>query len=265
VKLGMTQIVTNTPAKEFIQLASELGYDCVELGLSQKAGFLNAESTAKEIAEIKDLADRLGIEIISTCIGGGTGNLLASDDQQERGVAEAIKALHVSAKLGAKTMLHTLGRLSPDLYYEDAYNNAIDSLTQIAPHAEESGCILAVEFVWNGFLFSPLEMRSLIDAVESDFIGFYFDPGNMAVFQYPQHWVRALGHRIKMVHFKDWQGGPLDGGWPKLLAGKVDFEIVLDELKKTGYDPVFIHEVDAGTDSFESSLDRMRQIVSHWQ
>ncbi len=264
MKLGMTQIVTNTPAKEFIQLASEIGYDCVELGLRPQAGFLNAESTAEEIAEVKEVADQEGIEIISTCIGGGTGNLLESHHEQERGVAEAIKALHVSAKLGAKTMLHTLGRLSPDLYYEDAYHNAIDSLKQIAPHAREAGCILAVEFVWNGFLFSPLEMRSLIDAVQSDFVGFYFDPGNMAVFHYPQHWVRALGHRIKMVHLKDWRGGPLDGGWPKLLTGKVDFDIVMHELKKADYDPIFIHEVDAGTDSFESSLERMRQIVKHW-
>ena len=264
MKLGMTQIITKTPAKEFIQLASDLGYDCVELGLNGKEGFLNAESTEEEIAEVKDHADSLGIDIISTCNGGGSGNLLESNEQQERGVAEAIKALHVSAKLGAKTMLHTLGSLSPDLYYEDAYNNAIESLKQIAPHARESGCILAIEFVWNGFLFSPLEMCSLIDAVESDFVGFYFDPGNMAVFHYPQHWVRALGHRIKMVHFKDWQGGPLNGGWPKLLEGKVDFDVVLDELKKVDYDPVFIHEVDAGTDSFESSLDRMRQIVKYW-
>lgn len=265
MKLGMTQIITNTPVKEFIQLASDLGYDCVELGLSQKVGFLKAESTDEAIAEVKAVADQQGIEIVSTCIGGGSGNLLASDDEQEKGIAEAVKGLQVSAKLGAKTMLHTLGRLSPDLYYEDAYQNAIDSLRQIAPHAEESGCILAIEFVWNGFLFSPLEMRSLIDAVQSDFVGFYFDPGNMAVFQYPQHWVRALGHRIKMVHFKDWQGGPLDGGWPKLLEGKVDFGVVLNELKKAGYDPIFIHEVDEGTDSFESSLDRMRQIVQHWQ
>jgi hexulose-6-phosphate isomerase len=261
----MTQIVTNTPAKEFIQLASDLGYDCVELGLRHQEGFLNEESSEEEIAEVKDYADQQGIDIISTCIGGGTGNLLESNDEQERGVEEAIKALNVSAKLGAKTMLHTLGRLSPDLYYEDAYNNAIDSLKQIAPHAKDSGCILAIEFVWNGFLFSPLEMRNLIDTVQSDSIGFYFDPGNMAVFHYPQHWVRALGHRIKMVHLKDWRGGPLDGGWPKLLEGKVDFDIVLNELKKVDYDLIFIHEVDAGTDSFDSSLDRMKQIVKQWQ
>src|SRR5205085_11547615 len=98
--------------------------------------------------------------------------------------------------------LHTLGRLRADLYYDDAYRNAVDSLRQLAPAAAELGVSIAIEFVWNGFLFSPLEMRRFLDEIASPYIGFYFDPGNMAVFQFPHHWVRIVGRHIKMVHLK---------------------------------------------------------------
>ena len=213
VKAGLTQIIVPEDCKTFLDIAKNTGYDCVELLLKQKEGYIHPGSTDEEIREVRAYAESLGLDIVSTCIGRGSYNLLDSGEIQEKGIQEAIEGLKVTAKLGAKVMLHTLGSFSPDLYYEDAYNNAVKSLKEIAKGAEEAGCSLAVEMVWNGFLFSPLEMRNLIDEVGSEYIGFYFDPGNMAVFQYPQHWVRALGKRTKMVHMKDYKGGPLNGKW----------------------------------------------------
>ncbi|MEZ4621441.1 MAG: TIM barrel protein [Caldilineaceae bacterium] len=124
------------------------------------------------------------------------------EDEHQRNKA----GLQIAAGLGIGCTLHTLGRLRPDLYYDDAYRNGVRSLQAIAETAEALGVALAVEFVWNGFLFSPLEMRHFLDEVGSPQIGFYFDPGNMAVFQYPHHWVCIVGDHIKMVHLKDWQG-----------------------------------------------------------
>lgn len=85
----------------------------------------------------------------------------------------------------------------------------------------KTGVAVAVEFMWNGYLFSPLEMKRFLDEIGSKFIGFYFDPGNMAAFQYPQHWARILGSDIKMVHMKDWKGNVLSGGWPGLYYSNV--------------------------------------------
>ena len=264
MKLGITQIIVPENAKDFLDIAKNSGYDCVELLFKEKEGYIKVTSTDVELNEIKNYAAELGLDIVSTCIGRGSYNLLASGEIQENGIREAILGLEVTSKLGANVMLHTLGSFSEDLYYEDAYNNAVISLKEIAKSAEKVKCTLAVEMVWNGFLFSPLEMRRLIDDVGSDFIGFYFDPGNMAVFQFPQHWVRALGNRTKMVHFKDFKGGALNGKWTALQEGGVNFPVVLHELKKAGVAPVFISEVEGKLDSYENTCKRMKEISAYY-
>lgn len=264
IKAGLTQIIVPEDAKTFLKIAKDTGYDCVELIFKDKEGYISTKSTDEEIQSVKETADSLGLDIVSTCIGRGSYNLLASGDVQKAGIEEAIQGLKVTSKLGAKVMLHTLGGFSADLYYEDAYNNALQSLKEIAKGAEEADCSLAIEMVWNGFLFSPLEMRRIIDEVGSDYIGFYFDPGNMAVFQFPQHWVRALGHRTKMVHMKDFKGGALNGKWTALLEGGVNFQAVMHELKAANVAPIFISEVDKSLDSFENTAQKIKQIAQYY-
>jgi len=264
MKIGLTQIIVPEGAKKFLEIAKNTGYDCVELVLKNQDGYIGPSSSDDEIKEIKDYANDLGLDIVSTCIGRGSYNLLASGDIQEKGILEAIEGLKVTAKLGAKVMLHTLGGFSKDLYYEDAYNNAVFSLKRIAEGIKGIDVSLAIEMVWNGFLFSPLEMRRIIDEIGYDSIGFYFDPGNMAVFQFPQHWVRALGHRTKMVHMKDFKGGALNGQWTALLDGGVDFEVVMKELKAAGVAPVFVSEVDKSLDSFENTAEKIKRIATYY-
>lgn len=264
MKTGLTQIIVPENAKTFLEIAKNTGYDCVELLFKDKEGYISTKSTDEEIKSITDYAAHLGLDIVSTCIGRGSYNLLASGELQEKGIAEAIQGLKVTRKLGAKVMLHTLGSFSADLYYEDAYNNTVKSLKEIAKGAKEADCSLAIEMVWNGFLFSPLEMRNVIDEVGSEYIGFYFDPGNMAVFQFPQHWVRALGHRTKMVHMKDFKGGALNGKWTALLDGGVNFQAVMHELKAANVVPIFISEVDKNLDSFENTAQKIKQIAQYY-
>jgi hexulose-6-phosphate isomerase len=152
--------------------------------------------------------------------------------------------------------------LRAELYYEDAYRNAVANLKKLAPVCAETGVALAVEFVWSGFLFSPLEMRRLLDEVASEHIGFYFDPGNMAVFQFPQHWVRACAPHIKMVHMKDWKGRALKGEWTPLLEGEVDFPVVMKELHAAGYDGPLVSEVSTDLASLEDTAAKIKQIAA---
>lgn len=111
-------------------------------------------------------------------------------------------------------------------------------------------------------MFSPLEMAHFLDEVGSTRVGFYFDPGNMAVFQYPQHWVRILGRRIKLVHLKDWAGNALSGGWTPLLEGNVDFAAVMAELRAAGYDGPLTGEVEPHLAPLEKTADAIRRIMA---
>ena len=193
-------------------------------------------------------------------IGAKAGNLLADGKAQADGVAEATHGLECAAKLGAKVCLHTLGRLSPELYYEDAYNNAIKALKKLVPTAEKLGVAFAVEFVWNGFLFSPLEMRNFLDSVGSPLIGFYFDPGNMAVFQFPstgyEHWASASACPSRLERQRAHRQ------WTALLEGEVNFPVVMKELRAAGYKGPLVSEVAQNLASFADTAKTMRKIAA---
>ena len=264
MNISLSQLITGPmPIPELLEQAKKDGYDEVELALrpTDDASF-NYQTDDKQLSDYRKLAAQTGTPISSMTIGGKSGNLLADGKSQAEGVAETIHGLECAAKLGAKVCLHTLGRLSPELYYEDAYHNAITSLKKILPTAEKLQVAFAVEFVWNGFLFSPLEMRNFLDSVGSPLVGFYFDPGNMAVFQYPQHWVRALGKRILHVHLKDWKGNALNGQWTALLEGEVNFPVIMKELRAAGYKGPLVSEVAPSLASFADTAKAMRKIAS---
>lgn len=263
MKISLSQLVLpKVTVPELLQLAKDNDYDEVELNLRHDANVdFNYDISDAQLKAFRDKAEELAVPITSMAIQAKAGNLLADGKEQEAGIESAVFGMECAAKLGAKVCLHTLGRLTPELYYEDAYNNAICALKKLAVTAEKLDVYFAVEFIWNGFLFSPLEMRNFIDAVGSKRVGFYFDPGNMAVFQFPQHWVRALGERIFHVHLKDWQGGALNGSWTALLEGEVDFPVVMKELRAASYNGPLVSEVAENLASIADTAVAMRKIA----
>lgn len=262
MQIGLSQIIAGDgPLVNFFQEAAGAGYEVVEVCL-RRQGDLTLASTPTQLAEIKAAAAASGVTLVSLTHSHCTGNLLDSGAAQQTSIEETIAGLHIAAALGIDCTLHTLGSLRPDLYYDDAYRNAVQALQQIAVTAEQLKVALAVEFVWNGFLFSPLEMKQFLDDVGSPAIGFYFDPGNMAVFQYPHHWVRIVGKHIKMVHLKDWKGRALNGGWTPLLQGAVDYTAMNRELRAIGYDGPMISEVPPDMASFADTAAAIRKIIA---
>lgn len=261
MQVGISQLIAGDgPLADFFQAAAQAGYAVVEVCL-RRQGELTLDSSPAQLAGIRAAAAANGVNLVSLTHSHCTGNLLDSGAAQQTSIDETIAGLHVAAALGIDCTLHTLGSLRPDLYYDDAYRNAVYALQQIAATAEQLKVALAVEFVWNGFLFSPLEMKQFLDDVSSPAIGFYFDPGNMAVFQYPHHWVRIVGKHIKMVHLKDWQGRALNGGWTPLLQGAVDYTAMNRELRAIGYDGPMISEVPPDLASFADTAAAIRQII----
>lgn len=262
MKVGITQLVaTDTTNEGFFKTARDAGYEVVELSMRQQ-GPLTGQTTNAELDAIRGLAKTYGLPIASLTLNHWHGNLLAQGQEQDTAIAETVAGLEAAVRLGAPVVLHTLGHFSADLYYDDAYRNAVTALKQLAPIAAKLKIAFAYEFVWNGFLFSPMETARFLDEVGSDAVGFYFDPGNMAVFQFPQHWVRILGRRIKHVHLKDWKGNALNGNWTALLQGAVNFPKVMAELRAAGYDGPLISEVPASLAPLDETAKTIRQIIA---
>lgn len=238
MQTGISQLIMpGATTEDFLRQSAQAGYQVVELSLKQE-GALTPDISDKEIAGITSLANDLGLKIVSVALNHCTGNLLDAGESAKTAIAQTAQGIEIARKLGAGHVLHTLGRLEADLYYDEAYHSAVVALKEIAETCQKHNVKLAIEFVWNGFLFSPLEMRHFLDEIDSSWIGFYFDPGNMAVFQFPQHWVRIVGKRTLMVHLKDWRGNALNGGWTPLLEGAIN-----RELRAIGYDGPMISEV----------------------
>ena len=241
--------------------AADAGYETAELAMMQQ-GDLTVDTNDQTLRGFADHAGQVGIELVSMCHLQCTGNLLDAGAARDESLQQTVTGLRAAHTMGITNTLHTLGRLSADLYYDDAYRNGVESLQQLAPVCEELGVDIALEFVWNGFLFSPLEYRRFIEDVGSPRIGFYHDPGNMVVFQHPNHWVRILGEHVKMVHLKDWKGGPLNGEWTALLEGEIDFASHNRELSAIGYDGPLISEVETSLAPIEATAKAIEKIIT---
>lgn len=273
MKTGISEIVMpGLSLEDFFSKSARAGYEVAELVVGGEMP-LQLSNQDTVIPEITRLSREYNLPVASLVQWQCTGNLLACGEQQQISIEQTCEGLEIARKIGASVSLHTLGVLTPDLYYEEAYKNAVRALRKIAPTAEKTGVSLAVEFIWNGFLFSPMEMKRFLDDVGSDAIGFYFDPGNMAIYQYPHHWVRALGKHIKAMHMKDWEGHVVDGGWMNitdgnvlrgqwtaLLEGTVDFVALMKELRAVGYDGPMISEVDLWLASIENTVQAIKKI-----
>ena len=229
---------------EAIDQSAKAGYDGVEFILSE-TGQLNMKTSDKDILVLRKAANDAGMEVCSV----GAWNLwefnLVNDDPKISNYARDIikKQIDIAQACGADTILCIPGWVgtpfAPGIVpYDVAYERAQKILSELASYAEAAKVYIGVENVGNGFLLSPLEMRSFIDEIGSDYMGAYFDLGNILYSAgYPDQWIRILGHRIKKIHFDDFRcdvGGM--GGFVDLFAGDVDYEAVMRAMKDIGYD-----------------------------
>ncbi len=225
--------------------AKKVGFDGVELTFGEDAN-LTPNTTDEEYAAIKAAADKAGIELKSILAGFTWTCSPTSNDEATRIKAKGLVkgCLYACKKIGAESVLIVPGYCGVDfipdaevVYYIDAYNRALEWMHEYKGLAEELGVDIAIENVWNKFLTSPLDMKNIIDEVNSERVGCYFDVGNVLVNGYPEHWIKILGKRIKKVHFKDFDRdiGNLSG-FVDLLKGHVDYTAVMQAFKEIGYD-----------------------------
>lgn len=231
--------------KKCLMLAKDAGFDGVEVALDEQ-GTVNLNSTKEEMLELKAFAEGLGLELYSVASGLYWTYNYTSGDENNREKAKAItrKQLEIASWLGCDTILVVPGAVkvafdptSELVEYDVAYERALAALRELAPYAEELKVSIGVENVWNKFLLSPVELAEFIDKVGSNYVGSYFDVGNVLYIGYPEHWIKVLGKRIKKVHFKDYRvaAGGLHG-FVDLLAGEVNWPAVMEQFEKIGYD-----------------------------
>lgn len=262
-----------TDLKKCMRLAKDAGFDGLELALDEH-GPVSMDSTKEDILKVKAMADEVGIELYSVASGlYWTYNYTSANEENVKRAKEITKKqLQVASWLGCDTILVVPGAVEVAfdpgevVEYDVAYERALSALCELAPVAEELGVSIGVENVWNRFLLSPMEMAAFIDAVGSDYVGSYFDVGNVLFSGYPEHWIKILNKRIKKVHFKDYRRAAGDlYGFVDLLSGEVNWPAVMKQLESIEYDnwvtaemlPPYTHYPETILYNTSNSMDKI--------
>ena len=188
------------------------GFDALELSVSSE-GVINTNTSKAECEIIRKKIDDSGIFVDSIATGMSWGVSPTSNDRsiREKSIKLHQDALKVASFLDCKALLFVPGvvksPISPDIVrYDKALDRLREAINQMLPIAEDLNVDLCMENVWNGFFYSPIELRGFVDSFDSDRLGVYLDIGNLIGYQqYPPHWVELLNSRIKRVQIKDFQ------------------------------------------------------------
>ena len=188
------------------------GFDALELSVSSE-GVINTKTSKAECEIIRKKIEDSGVFVDSIATGMSWGMSPTSNDKsiREKSIRLHQDALKVSNYLDCKALLFVPGvvksPISTDIVrYDRALDRLREAINQMLPIAEDLNVDLCMENVWNGFFYSPIELRDFVDSFDSDRLGVYLDIGNLIGYQqYPPHWVELLNSRIKRVQIKDFQ------------------------------------------------------------
>ena len=188
------------------------GFDALELSVSSE-GVINTKTSKAECDIIRKKIEDSGVFVDSIATGMSWGVSPTSNDKsiREKSIRLHQDALKVANYLDCKALLFVPGvvksPISTDIVrYDRALDRLREAINQMLPIAEDLNVDLCMENVWNGFFYSPIELRDFVDSFDSDRLGVYLDIGNLIGYQqYPPHWVELLNSRIKRVQIKDFQ------------------------------------------------------------
>ncbi|MBO7532917.1 MAG: sugar phosphate isomerase/epimerase [Victivallales bacterium] len=240
-------------AQDAIQQAKNANFQALELCVGT-SGPLTPETSEADCKAYKAAAEKAGIKLESVASGMSWGCCPTSLDANTRKKAIELHkgALQRVAWLGCKSLLFVPGAIvipwEPSFKpvpYEKAMEWARNAVTELGQTAKDLGVKLAVENVWNGFMYSPVEFAAFIDSINNPAVGAYFDVGNVLNHQqWPPHWIEILGKRIDRIHIKDFKlsVGTLEG-FCDLLDGDIPWNDTMTALHRIGYDKTITAEM----------------------
>ena len=263
--------------RECLQLAKNAGFDGIELNYDLDND-LSPRATAKDLRDIRAMAEKIGIAISGLCSFLFWPYPLSSNDAKKRARGLELAGLMVEAahELGTDNLLvvpgavHIPWRTDHEPVPNDVCDRrARDAVTRLLPRAEKLRVHLNIENIFfNGYLMTPGEMIAFVDSFKSQFVRVHFDTGNIMLFQFPEHWIAQLGNRIKNTHFKEFSKKGTDHSlesFRTLLDGTTDWPAVMEGLDKVGYRDYltfeyfhpFTHYPEALIYQTSDALDRM--------
>ncbi len=176
---------------------------------------------------------------------------------------ESLKtALRMTKAVGGNTALLVIGH-GKDGEPAEIWKRAIDNISQALPLAAELEVHIAIENVWNHFLYdhngdhtqSAEQFVKFVDELNSPWVGMQFDIGNHWKYGSMGDWIRQLDQRIVKLDLKGFSRAK--DSFTKIGAGDLDWADVRKALLEINYTGWAAAEVGGG------DADRLKEISAN--
>ncbi len=246
---------------EKFRVMKEAGFEGVE-----PMGGMNREEVLAAFRET-------GLQAASVCDHIHWSKPLSAADEATRqlGLEGLLQSLRDAKAYGAGSVLLVPGIARDGVNYEQCWERSIVEIRKAIPVAKELGVKISIENVGNNFITTPEQALAYLEAINSQWVGWHFDIGNVGRTHGPaERWIQVLGKRINRVHLKDFSTKPAPSGArgerPKLLEGETNWPAVMNALDRAGYQGWAITEQPAtqaaDVDSARDMVERIDKIFA---
>jgi sugar phosphate isomerase/epimerase len=269
---------------EWIELADGLRVDGLE--------FYNNFADVKDPAnwpKIRKAVEDTGMVIPMMC--ASPDFTIPDAALRKKEVEHEIKAIEMSAALGAKYCRVLSGQRRKDITREEGMGYVVDSINACIPTAKDLGITLIIENHYKDDFWTEPEFAQMMDVfvdlvsrIDSPHFGVNFDPSNaIAAGEEPLELLEKVKHKVLTMHASDryLANGTIEdlrkaeGGTAGYVSffkhgvigkGLNDYDAIFKTLKDVGFDSwISIEDGVDGMDQMHESADFLREkIKKYW-
>lgn len=251
LKIGMVR-VKGTLAEKFA-VAKEAGFDGIELNCP-----------GIDVDEVKAAIDATGLPVDGS-VNSGHWQVRHTDPDPEvraKALASLQEALRQTHAVGGNSVLLVVGH-GKDGPEEEIWPRSIENISKAIPLAAELGIHIAIENVWNQFLYdhdgdhtqSADKFVKYVDEFHSPWVGMQFDIGNHWKYGSMGDWIRELDKRVVKLDLKGFSRAK--GSFTKIGEGDLDWADVRKALAEIQYSGWAAAEVGGG------DLERLKEVSTN--
>ena len=255
LKLGMVKV--DGTLEDKFRAVKQAGFAGIEMGTPG----LDVEATRKAISAT-------GLLVDGTVISTHWSIRHSSKDAEKRKTAleHLQRSIRETHAVGGHTTLLVVGH-GKDGSAEEVWDRSLENIAQAIPLAAELGVVIAIENVWNHFLYEHQGAADqtaepfvrYVDQLDSPWVGMQFDIGNHWKYGSTGDWIRRLGRRIVKLDAKGFSRQ--QDTFTNIGEGDVDWSDVRRALKEINFYGWCAAEVDGGDagrlNAISKNLDRV--------
>ncbi len=249
LKIGMVGVEGSLVDK--FAACKAAGYDGIELD----SPGINVEATKEAIAKTQLVVDG------SVC--SSHWNVRHSDPSatvRAKALEHLQTALRETHAVGGHTVLLVVGR-GDDGPESEIWPRSVENIRKAVPLAAELGMTIAIENVWNKFLYvhdgpnsqTAEKFIKYVDEFNSPWVGMQFDIGNHWKYGNPADWIRALGNRVVKLDIKGFSRAA--NNWADITEDDIPWADVRKALDDIGFYGWVAAEVGGG------NTERLRKVA----